>query len=796
MASLPSVALAALVLYAMAQTAPLPRDWLRWLAPSSYSLRESLLPRASDRVAGDPKPLVDLPPLTVSRNPDATLDTAARLAAYWLLFQAVLGLGDSAFRRFGLTIAVNATLIAQFSLIQALTWNGKIYWVLPTPSGNAGPFVNHNHLAAYLNIGLGFALGFLLSSDSHANRSWLHGSRPWAIYSACIIVVGVITSLSRSGFLAMIAAMMILLVIMRGRRLRLLSGLAAVAVLLALFLFALGDFSPYLQRLNTILNPDRSLYGRGEIWWAALRTWWSAPIWGTGLGSFAEATAPYFRHEWGAFAARAENEYLDLLVEGGVVGIGLALTALVSIARSGWRALIAAPSPCQRALVRGALFSLVTLGVHSLGDFALHIPGVAITAVILSAHLCRLGLQDHDERHRVRPTFLRRSGSGLVGLAMAVLSLVLVVHRSTSAHVEAVLGAAGLPFPGTTMPTEGHKLPRDVDLEQQRIALEHVLRHRPDWTEAHLRLGMTYLYLYQWAAADLIGDEVKDPIEKAILTDPLWMLSVVHSRETGQSHTAEELLEHEPIRLYLVPAAREFLEARRCCPVTALAHAKLASLHYLLERGDPASTYAERAVQLAGSDDRVTTYTGRVAVAVGDVDLAVRCWRRSLEVHPEGWEQVADAAGVGLSPDVILDRIIPSGRFALFFANRLYADPEDRAVRDRFLKAAIERLPKDRDLIEAERLHLEAQAWAKLDTPDRARERMEAALALEPQRDEWRKEFVDWLLGWGNLKEAHDQAIIRLHLAPNNPDAHRVLKLTVEALIRRTTVTHHGGTSP
>src|SRR5947209_5966376 len=82
----------------------------------------------------------------------------------WILFQAVLGLDRPlpAFRRFGVATAVNACLLAVFSVIQWLTWNGKVYWVRDAPRPDlswysGGPFACHNHLAAYLNVGLGFA---------------------------------------------------------------------------------------------------------------------------------------------------------------------------------------------------------------------------------------------------------------------------------------------------------------------------------------------------------------------------------------------------------------------------------------------------------------------------------------------------------------------------------------------------------------------------------------------------------------------------------------------------------------
>ncbi|MBV8078711.1 MAG: hypothetical protein JO284_20160 [Planctomycetaceae bacterium] len=66
---------------------------------------------------------------------------------------------------------------------------------------------------------------------------------------------------------------------------------------------------------------------------------------------------------------------------------------------------------------------------------------------------------------------------------------------------------------------------------------------------------------------------------------------------------------------------------------------------------------------------------------------------------------------------------------------------------------------------------------------------MEAALALEPGRFEWRKQLIGWLPAWGDPQDAHGQALTGLQLSPGHPDVREVLERTAEALAR-------GGTSP
>lgn len=807
---LPSLALAGLVLLAAVQAAPLPAGLLGRIDHTTAALRRDLVPSEPERILGDERSPVALPASTLSLEPGATLVTAARLASAWLLFQGVLGLGSgpASLRRFGLAIAVNATLLALVGLVQALTWNGKLLWIRPAPHADAwasgGPFACHSHFAASLNLGLGFALGFLLAGGREGLlRQRSH--RPWAAYAAGVLIVGIVTSQSRGGFLAMVAAAAVLLVGLLARSARVAGPIRAAATmtamlgLAALFLLVLGDASPYQRRLATILDPGERGYSvRAEIWGVGLRAWRDHPLWGTGLGSFAAATAPYFDQDYGVFFARAENEYVDLLVEGGLIGLGLGLMLLVGVARLGLRALAAAPTPRDRATILGGMFGLLALAFHSLSDFGPHVPGVAVPAVILCGHLGRLGLATRVPRRAAAPaTRARRLIPVVAGPALAISGVVLAAHGFGLVRLEGLVAAAGLPLPGTSMPTAEDCGVPGADLERMREALERALRLRPGWTEGHLRLGMTCLGLYERTAAAWVGEGLEDPAEAALLADPLWLLGVAHSASAGRADPASELLAHEPIRRYLVPAARSFLEARRCCPVSALAHAKLASLDFLYARGDPASAYVGRALRLAGADERTLAFAAQVAVQVGDLDLATRCWRRSLEVRESNWPEVADSAAAALPPDRILERVVPSGRHALWFADRLYAAPADRPIRERFLREAVARLPNDRGLPEAERLRLEARAWAELDTPGLAGDRMKAALSLEPRRGDWRGEYIEWLLGWGQLEEAHSQALLGVHFNVDYPGARRALDRTAEALaggVPRATGT--GRTSP
>jgi O-antigen ligase len=788
---LPGLALAGLVLLAFFQAAPLTEGLLRLFSPGAAALRGSLMPGAPEAVAGDPVPAVPLPAATVSQDPEATRHAAIWLLAASVVLQSVLGLssGRQALRRFCLALGVNAGLVALSSLLQALTWNGKIYGWRSSPYGSAGPFVSHNHLAAYLNLGLGAVLGFLLAPGQGGG-----GRKLWPAYGAILIVAGVVGSLSRSGFLAMAGAGIVVgvLLLRKSWGAKRFLALASVAGLLAVFLLVIGRAIPFPDRLGTLLASS-SYGGRAAIWRDAVRAWPAYPVWGTGLGSFAVAAAPYFRTVGPVRYTHAENEYIEGLVEGGLAGAGLGLALLVGIVRLGHRAFVCSGSSQERALLVGVGFSGLTLLIQSAGDFAPHIPAVGLTAVILAGLVVRCGL---DAAPLAPPRAASKTILGrlpLAGALVTLASLAVVIHAVARARAECVFLAAGIELCDNgplvriqeRFTRNAHPVPAasEPELEQLQQALEQALRIRPDWAEGHLRLGLLQLHAYERRAADAVAGQVEDPASRSLLASPLWLHNVIHAGRGARPSDAN-LASLGPIRDHLVPAARSFLEARRCCPVLALPHAELATLDFLLPGESRGAEYIERAVRLAGANKPLIALATQLALQLGRPDLTARGLRKALETGALAQNEVADLAGLALTGDEILREVCPDGRAALEFCDRLYAAPDEQGTRETFLRGALERWGDDPTIPTGARLELEAQLRKRLGDRSCAQDRMERALRLEPRRAAWRKDLVMWLIAWGRPREAHEQALAGLEYAPRSPETHAALEAAAEAMAR------------
>lgn len=796
--SLPGLALLGLLALAVVQASPLPGGVVAVVDPASAALRAALLPDRPERVVGDAAAPVSLPAPTISQAPGETLDAAARVLATWLLFQAAMGVGLGGgypgLRRLAWVLALNATVLSLVGIVQMFAGNGKLLWVVSPPYETrtaVGPFVCHTHFAEVLNLGLGCALGLLLGQAR--DRGALHrSSRLWALYPVGMIVVGVVASLSRGGFVGMLAVAAVMAAGLWSRPSRVWAGLSAGVVVAAVVMAAMGDVETYRERLGTLTDlGDEGYSSRLTLWGEALGAWRAHPLLGTGLGTFNLASAPYFRLDRGLVYQHAESEYVENLVEGGLIGLGLCLMGVVGVARRTAWASVRAPSAGDRALVLGAGAGVAALLVQFVSDFGFHLAGVAVPLVVVCGRLVALGTprpagavassSSSSSSSSPAPALAgwpARLGSAVV---LALLAGLVVRHGWREARVERWLIDARVPLEGEP-PLTVDDLRRDLGLlSTMRSALARAIELRPEWAVGHLQLGLIDLALYRATADEWLSAEITDFAQRDELADPLHLLDVAATGPPARAAVAEL----GPVRRHLVPAARGFLEARRASLVLPLAHAGLGGLSFLLEPGD-AGPHVARVLRTAGADAQALRYAAEIAARSGDLALAASCWRRGLRVSSRSWTGVADAAASYLDPETILRDVVPAdrGHLALWIADRLYTAPAHRATRERFLRHAIDRLPADTGLPQAERHHAQAQAQAALGDRGPASSAMKAALALEPDRYLWRKELVGWLLEWGDPDEAHSQALVAAHLAPGSADAEALIRLTADAVAR------------
>ncbi len=195
-------------------------------------------------------------------------------------------------------------------------------------SGGAG---DPNYLAAMLVPAVTIAIALL---------SWYRDQVVRLGLLACVIVMlyGLILTESRGGFVAALAALVMSVVLARGRRMAMVAGaMATITVAGAFFAVSPGA-------LSRITSLDDGGAGRSDLWTVAYRMVEDNPVQGVGLGNFVVRSRDYALLRPGSLEYSelivdkpyvTHNFYLQTLAEVGIVGLALLLVVLVSCVRSG-----------------------------------------------------------------------------------------------------------------------------------------------------------------------------------------------------------------------------------------------------------------------------------------------------------------------------------------------------------------------------------------------------------------------------------------------------------------------------
>ena len=264
----------------------------------------------------------------------------------------------------------------------------------------SGFFISPNHFAGFLEIIALMAASFSLWGRAKITTRVLTGY----ITVACIL--GIAISGSRGGYLSLLFGSVILLLLsliawkrMERERFLLVAGISAGTALL-LFLGTLLMFflSPHIgERVIGINDPENM---RLLLWRSAFQQFQLSPIWGTGGFSFLYYGRFFRDPSVQNDPIHVHDDYLQLLADYGLVGMGLFLLFLFLHVRAGVSSFIklTASSADSRdfesdrlALNIGALAVVGAYLVHSVVDFNMQLPLNALLMAVILAVLVNPG---------------------------------------------------------------------------------------------------------------------------------------------------------------------------------------------------------------------------------------------------------------------------------------------------------------------------------------------------------------------------------------------------------------------
>lgn len=331
---------------------------------------------------------------TISFSPFATSQFAVKLLAsicFFLLFGTYVHNDDRRMKAVNVIIAVCA-IIAIVGIGQA--YIGRLLW----QRGAFGPFVNRNHFAGFLEMGVALCGGLMIGRV--VKQVWL------AIYGSCALAMcaGIGLSASRGGVLALAAEIVFLILIAiptffhsrkqdQTRRAGILIRSAAAlligigAIGGAVFLVGSEGLVANFSQLQTETQgelPASERFSRRDIWHATTELIKDHPLTGVGLGAFQFAYTRYDQSSGIQRVEQSHNDYLQIVADAGLIGGFIALVFVALLFVRGFST-VQTHNRQKRAVVMGALAGCFAIAVHSFVEFNLQITSNAQLFLALAA---------------------------------------------------------------------------------------------------------------------------------------------------------------------------------------------------------------------------------------------------------------------------------------------------------------------------------------------------------------------------------------------------------------------------
>lgn len=306
-------------------------------------------------------------------------------------------------------IAAIGLLLAAESVAQEATARGLIYWRWHPGEGPPpfGPFLNRNHFATWMVMAIPLGLGYLVAHASVHQRREIFGA-PWqkrlvealdarSIWLAaaiCLMLVGLVACLSRSGLIGLAAALLLGGWLRRRRAGAGVMGWGLLALLAALGAAAVrGNVGQVYERFGAA---GAATAYRMNIWRATLDVAQDFWLTGSGAGTLPTVMLVYQRTPSLFRIGSAHNHYLQVAAEGGLlIGIPVAVALALFVRAS--RDALARDESGMYFLRAGALSGLFGVAVQNIWDVGLTTPANAVLAALAAA------IAVHRPAPRLRP---------------------------------------------------------------------------------------------------------------------------------------------------------------------------------------------------------------------------------------------------------------------------------------------------------------------------------------------------------------------------------------------------------
>jgi len=600
-----------------------------------------------------------IPPLgewrTLSLDPSSTKIALATLLAYVLLFITAAGrlqkIADV--ERLLRWVAMAAILMAGFGILQYFTSNGLYFWFYEYPfsttlSATKGSFSTRNHFAHFLVLGVGPLLAWIVLQlrRVHKNKTNRHPTTEITTTATTIslhaglgiVALAVLLSFSRGGILVLFIASTITVAIFYRRGLLSSSYLYGLAMLglLVVGLLSLSGYDHVASRLGQVtsgsLEQIDSNEGRRKIWAANVAAIQAGSLFGSGAGTHREIYPVYFPQSPTREYTHAENGYLQIATENGLLGIGLLSITFLMVGSWCWQALRYATSNQALILAGAVTASLLVSVIHSVVDFVWFIPACMSLTILLAACALRLAQLATAELLPAKQSLSPWTRSRWIGLAAttacaAVWSFSTIIGpASASLHWDKYLLTSTdnrhhtLRLATGNTPSQDEAATQQASTEAMLYHLQKAVTHNPESARTHLRLAGKNLQLFgqrqQVADNNMSIDQIRDAA----------IASQFVSSQALQKWLAQAFGENSRL---LYRAHFHARKALQLCPLQGEGYLYLANLCFLEGHSSKAiHAYIEQGLRVRPHSGRVLFEAGRQRLLLGQVEQGLGDWQQ------------------------------------------------------------------------------------------------------------------------------------------------------------------------
>ncbi|TWT79209.1 O-Antigen ligase [Planctomycetes bacterium CA13] len=593
-----------------------------------------------------------------------------------------------------------------------------------------------------------------------------------------ILVTGLIASLSRAAWAALLVAMIAISfrlgVSIKDRRIWVVL-LGLVGLLIAVSLTT-GISDTLQTRAGQVNLKNVSADERWEQWRDGFDAALANLPSGSGLGTYGYASLPFQSKARRSWFREAHNQYLEVFEEMGLVGISIIIAGMLWFSIISYRLSKTKPAKGFRGETSNTtnlkmwgiigIAILVCGSVQSIVDFVLKIPAnlilysVMISVVAVSR---QAALESMSPKLTVAEgTRLRKFGmlAGfplpwvLVGIVMAIVGISLSGKK--------IRGDACL---ASIVRDDSSDVVSLEQLDNQLVIVDRAIAEAPLRVDLYAARARVDLLRYRKGLVQVAANQgvaIKLANTEMGAIHPLLMSQSPANRELLR----DEFLTDQILRESLAAVLVDLHGALRLNPYHPHTHLRLAMIAPLA--GFSTSPWLQNSVALGNNSPDILFDNGLVAYYGNDTETMIDQWSKALSISHERLQTILDVSSERASLVTVVERLVPATRPDQIIdlikkrgedSIALSGDSEVAEVRD-YLDSS--------DRFDEVRRHVTLAGLNDLlDQPDAAAEHWKKALRLSPLDVHIRLSLAQSLLAGGHPNEALDQAVLGQRLFPD-----------------------------